>query len=62
MELGALRCTARRPLCESCPVAGSCRARESIQEVLSATPRPPKKPGYRYDTESGCRLCICQRD
>ncbi len=49
MELGALRCTARRPLCESCPVAGSCRARESIQEVLSATPRPPKKPGYRYE-------------
>ncbi len=33
MELGALRCTARRPLCETCPVADGCRARAGIREA-----------------------------
>ncbi len=49
MELGALRCTVRRPLCETCPVADGCRARAGIREALSAVPRVPKKPGYRYE-------------
>lgn len=49
MELGALRCTARRPLCEACPVTDGCRARTGIREALSATARAPKKPGYRYE-------------
>ena len=49
MELGALRCTARRPLCASCPVAGVCRARADIHDALASAPRAPKKPGYRYE-------------
>ncbi|QIN79234.1 A/G-specific adenine glycosylase [Rubrobacter marinus] len=48
MELGALRCTARRPLCDECPVADGCRARGDILEALSASPRAAKKPVYRY--------------
>ena len=49
MELGALRCTARRPLCGSCPVAHACRARETIHDALAATPRSPQKPGHKYE-------------
>ena len=49
MELGALRCTARRPLCDTCPVAGSCRAASAIRDAISASPRPPKKPGQSYE-------------
>ena len=49
MELGALRCTARRPLCETCPVTESCRASEGIRDALSAAPRHPKKPGHAYE-------------
>ena len=49
MELGALRCTARRPLCGSCPVAHACRARATIHDALAATPRSSKKPGYKYE-------------
>ena len=39
MELGALRCKARRPLCEACPVAELCAARPNIAEALAARPR-----------------------
>ena len=49
MELGALRCTARRPLCETCPVSENCRAKAGIRDILSVMPRPPKKPGRRYE-------------
>ena len=49
MELGAMRCTARRPLCEYCPVADVCRASTGIRDVLSSTPRSRKKPGSGYE-------------
>ena len=48
MELGALRCTARKPRCEACPLSGRCRAR--IAGALAATPRAPKgETAYRYE-------------
>jgi A/G-specific adenine glycosylase len=39
MELGALRCRARKPLCEACPVSELCAARPTIAEALAALPR-----------------------
>ena len=39
MELGALRCRARKPLCEACPVGELCAARPTIAEALAALPR-----------------------
>ena len=41
-------CTARRPLCDGCPLREGCRAR---QEAPSAGwPRPERKsPAYRYE-------------
>jgi A/G-specific adenine glycosylase len=43
MELGALVCTPKAPLCLVCPVARECRARAlGLQERLpGATPKPP---------------------
>lgn len=50
MEFGALHCTARRPLCEACPVAVSCRAHPMMPEVLATVPRAPRRePGARYE-------------
>ncbi len=45
MELGALVCIPRAPLCLACPVAGSCRSRElGIQDRIPvATPKVPPK-------------------
>lgn len=65
MELGALRCTARRPGCDSCPVAGSCRARVGIQDALAAVPYSPKKPAYKYEGSNRYyrgRALACLRD
>jgi A/G-specific adenine glycosylase len=39
IEFGALRCKARKPLCESCPVGALCAARPTIAEALAARPR-----------------------
>jgi A/G-specific adenine glycosylase len=43
MELGALVCTPRAPMCLVCPVASECRARAlGLQDDLPVTtPRPP---------------------
>ncbi len=47
MELGALVCRSRNPLCLRCPLAASCRAlRESRQEVI---PRPRKRATKRIE-------------
>jgi A/G-specific adenine glycosylase len=35
IELGALVCTARRPLCEACPVRNRCEARPVIRGALA---------------------------
>ena len=39
IELGALRCRARRPLCATCPVGELCAARPTIAEALAGRPR-----------------------
>ena len=43
MELGALVCIPRQPLCLTCPVSSDCRARHlGIQDKLpTTTPKPP---------------------
>jgi A/G-specific adenine glycosylase len=45
MELGALRCSARSPACEGCPVAGACAWRRAGQPAATSTTRPAQ----RYD-------------
>ena len=47
IELGALLCTARKPLCESCPLSNLCVARHTILGHLANLPRA-EKPAYRY--------------
>ena len=50
MEFGALRCTARKPACEDCPLQDACRARPEVTEALGKLPRGAKKgAGYRYE-------------
>ncbi len=45
MELGALVCRPRRPECGSCPLAGSCRARErGLQAEIPVVPAKPQRP------------------
>ncbi len=39
MELGAMRCKARKPLCAACPVGKLCAARPTIAEALAGRPR-----------------------
>jgi len=40
MELGALVCTAERPRCGSCPVAGACAWRRAGSPAYDGPPRP----------------------
>lgn len=48
MEAGALVCTARRPLCEDCPLRGGCRAR--LEAASTGWPKSGRKgPAYRYE-------------
>jgi A/G-specific adenine glycosylase len=50
MEFGALRCTARRPLCEDCPLRANCDAHPKMLDALAAVPRAPKnKQSARYE-------------
>ncbi len=42
IELGALQCKARKPLCETCPVGDLCAARPRIKEALASRPRAVK--------------------
>jgi A/G-specific adenine glycosylase len=52
MELGALTCTAARPRCGDCPVAGQCTWL-AAGRPLSSTER---RPGQRYEgTDRQCR-------
>ncbi|HEU5424592.1 MAG TPA: A/G-specific adenine glycosylase [Nitrolancea sp.] len=43
MELGALICTARRPLCLTCPLHDDCRAAPAIQTVLAGLPKGTRR-------------------
>lgn len=51
MELGALRCAARRALCDGCPLEAVCRARPAMGSVAPAPrePRAKKGSGHRYE-------------
>jgi A/G-specific adenine glycosylase len=48
MEFGAVHCTARKPLCESCPLSDLCAARPMIRGTLATLPRP-ERATYRYE-------------
>ncbi len=39
IEFGALHCTARKPLCEPCPLSNLCVARPAIRTSLASLPR-----------------------
>jgi A/G-specific adenine glycosylase len=50
MEFGALRCTARRPACEECPLRDHCKARPKIHKALAGLPRAEKdSSGPKYE-------------
>ena len=44
IEFGAIKCTARKPLCESCPLSGLCAARPTIWGLISTQPRATDVP------------------
>jgi A/G-specific adenine glycosylase len=48
IEFGALRCTARKPTCESCPLMNLCAARPTIRAKLATLPRA-EKAARRYE-------------
>jgi A/G-specific adenine glycosylase len=48
IDFGALHCTARKPLCESCPLSNLCAARPTIRTSLASLPRGGKATG-RYE-------------
>jgi A/G-specific adenine glycosylase len=48
IEFGALRCTARKPLCESCPLSDLCVAGPAIRTSLAGLPRGGRVAG-RYE-------------
>jgi len=53
MDLGATRCTARRPRCDGCPVRTWCRAAPEMPAALAESASQPQfrgsSPAYRYD-------------
>jgi A/G-specific adenine glycosylase len=48
IEFGALRCTARKPICESCPLGDLCAARPTIRAKLATLPRA-ENAARRYE-------------
>ncbi len=48
IEFGAVQCTARKPLCESCPLSNLCAARPTVWGALATLPRAGKA-AYRYE-------------
>jgi A/G-specific adenine glycosylase len=50
MDIGATICTARRPSCNSCPIATLCCSRSSLQNISTQRPNlQPKKPEPTHD-------------
>lgn len=63
MELGALLCTPREPMCLVCPVASSCRSRTmGIQDAVpTVTPRPEPlivREACALAVRDGCVLVV----
>lgn len=48
IEFGAVQCTARKPLCESCPLIDLCAARPTIWGLIATLPRA-EKAAHRYE-------------
>lgn len=48
MDLGAMICLPRRPLCDECPIAGRCMARATGRVTTLPTPRPPRIVPLRF--------------
>lgn len=48
IEFGAIQCTARKPLCESCPLSDLCAAKPVIWAALTSLPRA-ENAAYRYE-------------
>lgn len=49
MEFGAIQCTARKPLCLTCPVQTECSAFPEIQAALAANTRAPKGKSIPFE-------------
>ena len=49
MEFGAIQCTARKPLCLTCPVQEECRAFPEIQAALISQARSPKGKAIPFE-------------
>lgn len=49
MEFGAIQCTARKPLCLTCPVQEECRAFPEIQAALVSHARSPKGKSIPFE-------------
>jgi A/G-specific adenine glycosylase len=58
MELGALVCRARKPLCGACPVKDLCAWR---QAGASASARPPRRQQAYLGTDRQCRGALLAR-
>jgi A/G-specific adenine glycosylase len=58
MDFGATRCTARRPACAHCPVAGDCVAHATDRVAFLPTPRARKAVPER----SLCMLVLINED
>lgn len=50
MDLGAMVCLRSRPLCQQCPLAGRCAARQSGRENILPTKRATKSKPQRQTT------------
>jgi len=66
MELGARICTPRKPLCETCPVGATCRARAELDDPTALPYKAPKKKKPHYQVAAGViskgsQLLIAQR-
>lgn len=49
IEFGALQCTARKPLCMTCPMQDTCLARPTIQYDLANAQRTPRGRAPRFE-------------
>ena len=47
MDLGAMLCVRRRPLCTTCPIAGTCQALSHREQPLLPTPAPKREKPLR---------------
>lgn len=49
MEFGAIHCTARKPICITCPVQQQCAAFPEIQEAIAENSKAPKAKSIPFE-------------